>query len=97
MNEDLGDSLDSVEALSKKHDDFEKSLAAQEEKIKVRTCCVLSLNSNRFSVFLVSCFFSFSLSVCLSLSLSLSVCLSACVSVSVCLCVSVFLFCLCLC
>ena len=35
MNEDLGDSLDSVEALSKKHDDFEKSLAAQEEKIKV--------------------------------------------------------------
>ena len=36
-NEDLGDSLDSVEALFKKHDDFEKSLAAQEEKIKV--CC----------------------------------------------------------
>lgn len=36
MNEDLGDSLDSVEALSKKHDDFEKSLAAQEEKIKVK-------------------------------------------------------------
>merc|ERR1712168_282271 len=33
-NEDLGDSLDSVEALIKKHDDFEKSLAAQEEKIK---------------------------------------------------------------
>ena len=37
MNEDLGDSLDSVEALSKKHDDFEKSLVAQEEKIKVLT------------------------------------------------------------
>ena len=35
-NEDLGDSLDSVEALIKKHEDFEKSLAAQEEKIKVR-------------------------------------------------------------
>ena len=33
-NEDLGDSLDSVEALMKKHEDFEKSLAAQEEKIK---------------------------------------------------------------
>ncbi|KAL3872184.1 hypothetical protein ACJMK2_040130 [Sinanodonta woodiana] len=33
-NEDLGDSLDSVEALIKKHDDFEKSLLAQEEKIK---------------------------------------------------------------
>lgn len=32
-NEDLGDSLDSVEALIKKHEDFEKSLAAQEEKI----------------------------------------------------------------
>ncbi|GFT44789.1 spectrin alpha chain [Nephila pilipes] len=34
VNEDLGDSLDSVEALIKKHEDFEKSLAAQEEKIK---------------------------------------------------------------
>jgi len=33
-NQDLGDSLDSVEALIKKHEDFEKSLAAQEEKIK---------------------------------------------------------------
>ena len=33
-NTDLGDSLDSVEALIKKHEDFEKSLAAQEEKIK---------------------------------------------------------------
>ncbi|XP_048482065.1 spectrin alpha chain isoform X4 [Plutella xylostella] len=33
-NKDVGDSLDSVEALLKKHEDFEKSLAAQEEKIK---------------------------------------------------------------
>ncbi|KAL3244521.1 hypothetical protein MRX96_002280 [Rhipicephalus microplus] len=33
-NQDLGDSLDSVEALLKKHEDFEKSLNAQEEKIK---------------------------------------------------------------
>lgn len=33
-NEDLGDSLDSVEALMKKHEDFEKSLVAQDEKIK---------------------------------------------------------------
>ena len=33
-NDNLGDSLDSVEALIKKHEDFEKSLAAQEEKIK---------------------------------------------------------------
>uniref|UniRef100_A0A8C3M1D3 Spectrin alpha chain, non-erythrocytic 1 n=1 Tax=Chrysolophus pictus TaxID=9089 RepID=A0A8C3M1D3_CHRPC len=33
LNEDLGDSLDSVEALLKKHEDFEKSLSAQEEKI----------------------------------------------------------------
>lgn len=32
-NENLGDSLDSVEALIKKHQDFEKSLEAQEEKI----------------------------------------------------------------
>ncbi|CAO2598255.1 Spectrin alpha chain, non-erythrocytic 1 [Lemmus lemmus] len=31
LNEDLGDSLDSVEALLKKHEDFEKSLSAQEE------------------------------------------------------------------
>jgi spectrin alpha len=34
-NDDLGDSLDGVEALIKKHEDFEKSLAAQEEKIKL--------------------------------------------------------------
>lgn len=34
VNQDPGDSLDSVEALIKKHEDFEKSLAAQEEKIK---------------------------------------------------------------
>lgn len=33
-SQDLGDSLDSVEAMMKKHDDFEKSLVAQEEKIK---------------------------------------------------------------
>jgi len=33
-NQNLGDSLDSVEAMMKKHEDFEKSLAAQEEKIK---------------------------------------------------------------
>ncbi|KAL4609564.1 spectrin alpha chain, non-erythrocytic 1-like isoform X10 [Arapaima gigas] len=33
LNEDLGDSLDTVEALLKKHEDFEKSLSAQEEKI----------------------------------------------------------------
>lgn len=41
LNEDLGDSLDSVEALVKKHEDFEKSLSAQEEKITVS--CLLSL------------------------------------------------------
>ncbi len=33
-SEDLGDSLDSVEALIKAHDDFEKSLAAQMETTK---------------------------------------------------------------
>ena len=32
-NDDLGDSVDGVEALLKKHDDFEKSLSAQEEKV----------------------------------------------------------------
>lgn len=34
--EDIGDSLDSVEALITKHKNFEKSLVAQEEKFKVR-------------------------------------------------------------
>jgi spectrin alpha len=33
-NDDLGDSLDSVESLLKKHTDFEKSLTAQEEKVQ---------------------------------------------------------------
>lgn len=33
--EEDGDSLDTVEALIKKHDNFEKSLEAQEEKFKV--------------------------------------------------------------
>ena len=33
-SQDVGDSLDSVEALLKRHEDFEKSLAAQEEKVK---------------------------------------------------------------
>lgn len=42
LNEDLGDSLDSVEALLKKHEDFEKSLSAQEEKITVRLLLVPS-------------------------------------------------------
>jgi spectrin alpha len=31
--EDLGDSLDAVEAMKKKHDDFKKSLLAQQDKI----------------------------------------------------------------
>lgn len=42
LNEDLGDSLDSVEALLKKHEDFEKSLSAQEEKITVRPLLFIS-------------------------------------------------------
>ena len=33
-NPDVGDLLDAVEALLKKHKDFEKSLVAQEEKVK---------------------------------------------------------------
>ena len=33
-SEDYGDSLDSVEAMTKKQEDFEKLLLAQEEKIK---------------------------------------------------------------
>lgn len=34
-DDNLGDSLDAVEALIKKHEDFENSFAAQEEKVKV--------------------------------------------------------------
>lgn len=33
LNDDLGDSLDSVESLIKKHEDFEKSLATQSETV----------------------------------------------------------------
>ena len=43
-NEDVGESLDSVEALIKKHEDFEKSLAAQEEKIKVGSFILFTRN-----------------------------------------------------
>uniref|UniRef100_A0A8C0ZZE7 SH3 domain-containing protein n=1 Tax=Castor canadensis TaxID=51338 RepID=A0A8C0ZZE7_CASCN len=46
LNEDLGDSLDSVEALLKKHEDFEKSLSAQEEKITVRFATKLIQNNH---------------------------------------------------
>lgn len=34
-NDDLGDSLDSAEALLKKHNDFETSLAAQDVKFSL--------------------------------------------------------------
>ena len=34
--------MDSVEALLKKHEDFEKSLSAQEEKITVRSLLAVS-------------------------------------------------------
>ena len=34
QEQDLGDSLDSVQALLRKHDDLIKSAAAQEEKIR---------------------------------------------------------------
>ena len=33
-DEDVGDPLDAVDALIRKHDDFAKSFAAQEDKIK---------------------------------------------------------------
>ena len=33
-NEDIGDSLEGVETLITKHENFEKTLAAQEEKFK---------------------------------------------------------------
>ena len=35
MSEDVGDTLDAVEALVKRHSDFEKSLVSQDEKFKV--------------------------------------------------------------
>lgn len=34
-DDNLGDSLDGVEALIRKHEDFDKSFAAQAEKINV--------------------------------------------------------------
>lgn len=35
-SDELGDSLNGVEALIKKHEDFEKTLVAWEEKFKAR-------------------------------------------------------------
>ena len=57
-NQDLGDSLDAVEAMMKKHEDFEKSLAAHEEKVtalgkekaKPSFCVVSSFKKTIFSV-----------------------------------------------
>ena len=49
-DDNLGDSLDGVEALIRKHEDFDKSFAAQAEKINVSavfipqcTCTVLKI------------------------------------------------------
>ena len=54
-DESLGDSLDGVEAMIKKHEDFEKSFAAQEEKIKVSLCntmyATFGIEFNEVSVF----------------------------------------------
>lgn len=36
-DDNLGDSLDGVEALIRKHEDFDKSFAAQAEKVNVST------------------------------------------------------------
>ena len=35
ISEDVGDTLDAVEALIKKHNDFEKTLASQDDIFKV--------------------------------------------------------------
>ena len=40
MSEDIGDTLDAVEALVKRHSDFEKLLVSQDEKFKVHCVCV---------------------------------------------------------
>lgn len=56
LNEDLGDSLDSVEALLKKHEDFEKSLSAQEEKITVSSYSVSTIHFYSHSQIFCTCF-----------------------------------------
>ena len=49
--EEDGDSLDTVEALMKKHDNFEKTLEAQEEKFKVN---ILSCADTKINMHLLS-------------------------------------------
>lgn len=50
--EDIGDSLDRVEALITKHKNFEKTLVAQEEKFKVRivSSTILTFHHNDLSM-----------------------------------------------
>ena len=43
-DDNLGDSLDGVEALIRKHEDFDKSFAAQAEKVNVSTIIQISLS-----------------------------------------------------
>ena len=43
-SEDLGDSLDGVNALVKKHDDFEKSVHAHSDKVGLQRCLSLSVS-----------------------------------------------------
>lgn len=65
-DDNLGDSLDGVEALIRKHEDFDKSFAAQAEKVNVSTiiqkvsvslglikqCISISVNRNNFNFFI---------------------------------------------
>lgn len=63
-DDNLGDSLDGVEALIRKHEDFDKSFAAQAEKVNVSTiiqiilfglikqCISISVNKNNFNFFM---------------------------------------------
>ena len=60
-DDNLGDSLDGVEALIRKHEDFDKSFAAQAEKVNVSTiiqiilfglikqCISISVHKNNFN------------------------------------------------
>ena len=73
MSEDVGDTLDAVEALVKRHSDFEKSLVSQDEKFKVcLPVCVCMRTSVRACV--RSC-------VCLPACLCVYVCVCVCLSV----------------
>jgi len=48
QDEDVGDSIESVEELLRKHDDFEKMVLAQENRFKAILRLTLVLTSNQY-------------------------------------------------